>query len=74
MDIDRLKVPYIANLDINIFELNDFVKQHSVDEILKRQDEIIFSALGVDIEQVKILQSALTRMKDRRQRITEPEE
>lgn len=73
-EIDRLKVPYITNLDINILELNDFVKQHSVDEILKRQDKNIFSTLGVDIEQVKILQTALTRIKDRRQRITEPGE
>lgn len=73
-EIDRLKVPYIANLNANIVELNDFVKRHSVDEILTRQDEIIFSSLGVDIEKVKILQAALTRIKGRRQRIAEPEE
>ena len=73
-EIDRLKVPYINVPDVDISELNEFVKSHSVDEILKQQDEIILSTLGVDEKQVQILQNALTRIKNRRQRITEPED
>ena len=73
-EIDRLKVPYITIPTVNIEELNDFVKTHSVDEILKKQDEIIFSAIGVSVEQMEIIQCALVRIKDRRQRRTESEE
>lgn len=73
-EIDRLKVPYIAVPNVNIEELNDFVKTHSVDEILKKQDEIILPAIGVTVEQMKTLQSALARIKGRRQRIAESEE
>lgn len=72
-EIDRLKVPYVSIPDIDIATLNEFVKTHSVEEILKQQDEIIFSALGLTMEQIKILQSAFTRIKERRQRITESE-
>lgn len=73
-EIDRLKVPYLSIPDINIATLNEFVKTHSVEEILKQQDEIIFSALGLTMEQIKILQAAFIRIKERRQRITESEE
>lgn len=73
-EIDRLKVPYVPNPGIDIFYLNNFVKNHSVDEILEQQDEIIFSTLGIATEQMKKLQSALARIKSRRQRITESED
>lgn len=73
-EIDRLKVPYVPIQSIDICELNNFVKQHSMDEILRQQDEFIFPALGVGADKVKILQSALTRIKDRRQRMTGSEE
>lgn len=73
-EIDRLKVPYVSIPDINILTLNEFIKTHSVEEILKQQDEFIFSALGLTMEQIKTLQSAFTRIKERRQRIAESEE
>lgn len=73
-EIDRLKVPYISTPNVNIFELNTYVKNHTVDEILKQQDQIIFSAMGINTEAAKILQNALTRIKERRQRKTGPED
>jgi hypothetical protein len=73
-EIDRLKVPYVNIPQIDIFDLNNFVKHHSTDEILKRQDELIFSEIGIAMEKIKILQSTLKRIKSRRQRITESEE
>ncbi len=72
-EIDRLKVPYITIPNGNIYELNTFVKHHSIEEILQQQDSFIFSALGVNKADVKTLQNALIRIKDRRQRITESE-
>lgn len=70
-EIERLKVPYIKVPNVNISTLNEFVKQHSMNEILKQQDKLIFSILGVNEEYIKILQNALVRIKVRRQRITE---
>lgn len=72
-EIDRLKVPYVNIPRIDISQLNDFVKQHSVNQILEQQDKFIFSALEVDEYSVRILQKALMRIKERRQRITESE-
>lgn len=72
-EIDHLKVPYITIPNGDIYELNAFVKHHSVDEILQQQDSFIFSALGVNEDDVKTLQNALIRIKERRQRITESE-
>lgn len=65
-EIDRLKVPYITIPNGNIYELNTFVKHHSIEEILQQQDSFIFSALGVNKADVKTLQNALIRIKDRR--------
>lgn len=72
-EIDHLKVPYIMIPNGDIYELNNFVKHHSVNEILRQQDSFIFPALGVNESDVITLQNALIRIKERRQRITESE-
>ena len=73
-EIDNLIVPYIPNIDININELNEYVKNHSIDEILIRQDRIILKCLGINDEQIRILQNAFLRIKNRRQHMTEAED
>ena len=72
-EIDRLKVPYANISTIDIMELNSFVKQNSENEVVNRQDETVFSQFGADMEQVKTLQYALSRIKNRRQRIATSE-
>ena len=73
-EIDNLIVPYISNADINLNELNEYVKNHSIDEILIRQDKIILKCLGINDAQIRILQNAFLRIKNRRQHVTEAED
>lgn len=68
-EIERLLVPY-ADSDWNIKKLNEDVKTMRQDELLDRQDNAVFSKIdGVDMEDVRILFSALTRLQARRRRM-----
>lgn len=70
-EIDRLMVPYISDLNVDIKFLNDFIKIHTQDEVLAMQDDILFRQIGIDDEKIKILQGAFSRIKNRRQHIKE---
>lgn len=73
-EIDRLKIPYCSDLDINIEKLNSFVKEHTADEVLFRQDQLIFPQIGISKEEIGILNIALVRIKNRRQHIAGSED
>lgn len=67
-EIERILVPYTVKPFVNLQELNEYVKQHSIEEVLETQDKRIFSSIGVSNELVQILNEALLRLRKRRQR------
>lgn len=70
-EIDRLMVPYIPDLNIDIKLLNNYIKIHTQDEVLAMQDDILFRKIGIDDEKIRILQAAFSRIKNRRQHTKE---
>lgn len=73
-EIDRLVIPYTSDVNIDINELNEFVKTHTMEEVLSRQDDLILKKIGIENHEIKILQSAFIRIKNRRQHATEAED
>ena len=68
-EIERLLVVY-EDGDWDINKLNEDIKVMSKSDLLKQQDEIIFSHIAdVDMEDISILHEALIRLQVRRQRI-----
>lgn len=67
-EIEKLVVPYTNQNFIDIHTLNDYVKEHTVNQILSMQDELLFNILDIPFEQIKIIQEALCRLQSRRQR------
>ena len=72
-EIERLLVPYITDTFSDIHLLNNFVKEHTPPEVLEIQDSLLFPLLGLTVNEIRTLQSALARLRNRRQRIENPE-
>ena len=73
-EIDRLVIPFISDVNIDINELNEFVKSHTMEEVLTRQDDLILKKIGIENHDIKVLQSAFIRIKNRRQHAAEAED
>lgn len=67
-EIERLAVPYTATKFADISELNNYVKTHTIDEVLHLQDQRLFPAIGIELDAINTLRDALVRLKNRRQR------
>lgn len=67
-EIECLAVPYIEEPFVDINCLNEFVKKHTSEEILIFQDSILMPKLGIKDDEIRIIQNALIRIKNRRQR------
>ena len=71
-EIEHLAIPYTEQNFIDLHKLNEYVKTHSIDEVIEYQDNMLFPLLGINLFDVQLLQNALHRLKNRRQRIKTP--
>lgn len=71
-EIDRLLVPYVANVVPFVNKLDQAIRNASMEEILEMQDTALFTECGdIDMRDIQLLRKALNRLRLRRQRLPE---
>ena len=71
-EIDRLLVPYVANVVPFVNKLDQAIRNASMDEILEMQDTALFAECeDIDMRDIQLLRKALYRLQLRRQRLPE---
>jgi adenine-specific DNA methylase len=67
-EVEKLYVPIIDDLDIDLNSLDYSIRTHSMTETLLNQGSLIFTALGFNEDQIATLMRVWTKLKKRRQR------
>lgn len=71
-EIDRLLVPYIPDIAINLEVLDHLIRAGDMQTVLDIQDSTLFSECSdIKMEDIHLLKNALNRLRLRRQRISE---
>jgi adenine-specific DNA-methyltransferase len=71
-EIERLIVPLPRALRPQVRKLDVKVRTENIDDVLLEQGKNVLGPLGISLDDQKALHSAWQRLRDRRQRVTEP--
>lgn len=69
-EIEQLSIPVPSGININLDELDNFIRTLPSSYILEKQDRKILKALGVSRAKQELLLSSWQKLHDRRQRIS----